>query len=248
MVSCKRWMRLWTLKAQSACPEAEAQAVDGDADLGRPAQGVAARARLPDSVPARVDHLARPRHERVVAGSSRVHREHVAGEPVAEGIHHQDHVVLVVQVAIALLGVAHDARGVGVLAADAEDEGLRARQHPHHRASAGGSAFVRLDGHERVRLRSALPRGLVQRSVHLNHAHERPRPQRRRGSGGYVRGLAHCLRGRDQGHGDRSQQDYAGRDWRHPRSSLADHSTRRLTSSHCTFWRKASTYLAAAAP
>ena len=34
----------------------------------------------------------------------------------------------------------------------------------------------------------------------------------------------------------------------HPRASLADHSARRLTSSHCTFWKKASTYFAAAAP
>src|SRR5262249_13394645 len=155
---------------------------DGDAYLHRPTPIVAAGRGLPLAVPVLVDALAARVDERVDARAARVDLEHVAGAAVLEGVDEEQHVVLGVEVSIALLGEGHDPRGVRVLARDAEPELLWPRQGLHDRAAGGAVALTRLDHGEVGRGRRRGPVGLVEQAVDPAGAREdtrlQPRPLR----------------------------------------------------------------------
>ena len=120
---------------------------------------------LPLAVPVLVASSPPGCDERVVACAAGVDREDVTGAAVLERVEDDDDVVLALEVAVPLLREAHDPRGLGVLAADPEHQGLRTRQHLHEPTAVRTVALPRLDHHQVRAGRGQAPLGLVEDTV-----------------------------------------------------------------------------------
>jgi hypothetical protein len=126
-----------------------------------------------------VDRLSAGIDERIEAGATGVHCEDIAGAAVLEGINHERHVVLELEVPVALLGEAHDAVGSWILAANAERERPRTGQDAYEGSAGGPVSFSWFHHHEFAGGRRRCPGGLVQEAVEAQRIGERTDLKRR---------------------------------------------------------------------
>ena len=149
-VSCRRWTRRCDVEAPVAgvALEAAGSAIGMRISAVQPRASRAVRG-LPLAVPVRVDVLAARLHQRVVARAPGVDREDVAGAAVLERVEHDHDVVLALEVAVALLGEAHDPRGSGSSQRMPKTRPFGPGQHLHDRAAGRrGPPCARLDHHQ----------------------------------------------------------------------------------------------------
>ena len=143
----------------------EAQRLERDAELGRPALGGGRRGHPPDGVPVRVDVAALVGDLGVGAGAGGVGREDEAVAAVGEGVEQHLEGVLLGAGEVLVDVVDDDAGRLGIAAARADVEELVVEGDVHLGGLGGRLAFQRVRLHEGVGGRRRLPDGVVEHAV-----------------------------------------------------------------------------------
>ena len=177
----------------------EAQGLEGDRELGRPALVGATRRRVPDSVPVVGRSLLVIGDLPVAARSRRVHLEEEAVAPVEEGIEHDGDVVVDLEQRVAGELRRDNGSCLAVVADDAQVQVVRIEKDPDLGVLGRRLQLVGHSLHEGTDRSGRCPCGLVELAIELDlvggsdrHGARHGRRERR-------------LRGRAQGHEPRQQ-------------------------------------------
>src|SRR5687767_2784313 len=152
----------------------EAERLNGNADLGGPPGVMKRRHSLPDPVPLSIDGFPAGFDDAVEPGAARVDGKDIAGTPIPEWTEHDSNVILLVERRVTSDAEADNVVRLRILARDADDQRVTARENAHRRPDRGNTAFERLDLRQGVRHGGRPPRVLVQVAIELHRL--RPAP------------------------------------------------------------------------